>query len=470
MIVKSVFAGWIAGLCCAAAIAERLPNFVVIFTDDQGYQDVGCFGSPDIQTPNLDQMAKDGVRLTDFYVGASVCTPSRAALLTGRYPARYGMAKGVLYPTDEKGLPPAEKTIAEVLKQKDYATACIGKWHLGHLDRFLPTAQGFDEYYGIPYSNDMWLAPELKVADSLTLTHGMTREKMEQLRGDRKGGKHMVPLMRGNRIVEFPAEQTTLTRRYAEEAVRFIETNQDKPFFLYMTPAMPHIPLFASEAFKGRSKSGIYGDTIEEIDWAVGEVLDCLKRNGLDDKTLVIFTSDNGPWLIQKEHGGCALPLRNGKSTTYEGGMRVPCIMKMTGTLPVSRTCSAPVSTLDLLPTFAAMAGINVEHTVDGVDILPLMCADEQDDRGRETFLYYNKSGQISAVRMGDWKLIFDHPASGDSGWKASRKKAEKGMKPELYNLREDIGEQNNLAAAHPERVEAMLARARKEDHEVRSQ
>lgn len=230
MIEKSVFAGWIAGLCCAASVAEPLPNFVVIFTDDQGYQDVGCFGSPDIQTPNLDQMASEGIRFTDFYVGASVCTPSRAALLTGRYPARYGMEKGVLFPKDKKGLPPAEKTIAEVLNQKDYATACIGKWHLGHLDRFLPTAQGFDEYYGIPYSNDMWLAPELKVADSLTLTHGMTREKMEQLRGDRKGGKQMVPLMRDNRVVEFPAEQTTLTRRYTEEAVRFIEANRNKPF------------------------------------------------------------------------------------------------------------------------------------------------------------------------------------------------------------------------------------------------
>jgi arylsulfatase A-like enzyme len=250
--------------------------------------------------------------------------------------------------------------------------------------------------------------------------------------------------------------------------VHFIEENRDQPFFLYLTPSMPHVPLFASEAFNGRSKAGLYGDTIEEIDWAVGEILGCLKRNGLDENTLVIFTSDNGPWLAMKEHGGSALPLRNGKGTTYEGGMRVPCIMKMTGMLPGGRTCSAPASALDLLPTFAAMAGIPVKQPVDGVDIRPLMRG-EQVDGARETFLYYNKPGQISAIRMGDWKLIFDNPG-GASGKKARRRQGEKGMKPELYNLREDIGEENNLAAAQPERVESMLARARQEDRKVRGQ
>ncbi len=443
---------------------KRPPNFIVIFTDDQGYQDVGCFGSPDIATPHLDRMAAEGMRFTDFYVAAPVCTPSRAALLTGKYPKRLGMARGVLFPhSGDRGLAPSEITIADQLKQKNYATACIGKWHLGHLDKYFPMAQGFDSYYGVPYSNDMWLAPELKAAKDIKLLEDLTIEQMNAMRGlkGNKENRWKVPLMRDNEIVEFPADQTTLTRRYAEEAVRFIEQNKDHPFFVYMTPAMPHIPLFASEAFKGKSKAGLYGDTIEEIDWAVGQIFQCLEKTGLAENTLVVFTSDNGPWLSHGENGGHALPLHNGKGSTFDGGMRVPCIMKMPGTIPAGSTCSELASTIDLLPTFGKMAGIPLKHTLDGRDIGNLVKGKSGAKTPHDFFLYYLHNDTLSAIRMGDWKLILSVPVQGYSQKVEPKKYSKETFEPELYNLRDDIGETKNLYKAHPEIAAKLLARAR---------
>jgi arylsulfatase A-like enzyme len=454
------------------AESERPPNFIVIFTDDQGYQDIGCFGSPDIATPHLNQMANEGMRFTDFYVAAPVCTPSRAALLTGKYPKRLGMAQGVLFPhSEEKGLPPKETTIAEHLKQKNYATACIGKWHLGHMDHVLPTAQGFDTYYGVPYSNDMWLAPELKPAKDILLLGGITMDQMKAMGAKKstKESRHKVPLMRDTEIIEFPADQTTLTKRYAEETVKFIEQNKDNPFFIYMTPAMPHIPLFASDAFKGKSKAGLYGDTIEEIDWAVGQINQALKKHGLAENTLVIFTSDNGPWLSHGENGGHALPLRNGKGSTFEGGQRVPCIMKMPGTIPAGTTCTEPVSTIDLLPTIGNLTELPVEHLIDGADATDLLLGKDDAKAPREFFLYYLHNDTLSAIRIDDWKLILSVPAISYSQ-KVEPKKYSKDpdkFEPELYNLRDDIGETNNLYKEHPEIAKKLRARAMAEHNKL---
>ena len=412
---KSIFAGGEEG-------GNSKPNVVIIFTDDQGYQDVGCFGSPLIKTPNLDRMCAEGRKFTDFYVAGPVCSPSRAALMTGCYPLRVGIPK-VLFPADVIGLNPAEVTIADVLKEQGYATACVGKWHLGHHKEFLPTRQGFDYYFGIPYSNDM--RPENPEAWA-------RQQKYPPL-----------PIVENEETIEANPDQRYLTRRYTAKAVEFIGANKDQPFFLYLPHTMPHIPLYASEDFAGKSARGLYGDVIEEIDWSVGEILKTLKEAGVDEKTFVLFTSDNGPWLVQKEDGGSALPLRNGKGTTYEGGMREPCIMRWPGRIPAGTVCGEMCGTIDMLPTIAGLAGgkVPADRVIDGRDIWALISGKAGAKTPHDEFFYYN-TNRLEAVRSGKWKL-------------------RKAPDAELYDLEGDISESKNVAAEHPELVEKLSERMR---------
>jgi len=399
------------------------PNFIIIFTDDQGYQDVGCFGSPLIKTPNLDRMAADGMKFTDFYVAAAVCSPSRAALLTGCYPPRVGITK-VLFPKDDIGLNVAEITIADILKARGYVCACVGKWHLGHLPEFLPMQQGFDCYYGIPYSNDMQIE---------------------------RGGKSGPPLMKNDQIIEHPADQTTLTQRYTKQAIKFITENKDRPLFLYLAHTMPHMPLHISEKFKGKSKRGLYGDVIEEIDWSVGRILKTLKSLFIDEKTLVLFTSDNGPWLSKGENGGSALPLRDGKGTTYEGGMRVPCIARWPGKIPAGKVCYELCAAIDLLPTIAKLAGTKApaDRVIDGRDIWPLMSGKLGAKSPHKAFYYY-KGDMLEAVRSGKWKL-------------------RRGKETQLYDLEVDISEKHNLASDRPKIVEQLTDMMREFDRQLKA-
>ena len=420
---------FIVVLMAAAAAAAEKPNVIIIFADDQGYQDVGCFGSPKIKTPHLDKMATEGMRFTDFYSASAICSPSRAALLTGCYPPRVGFT-AVLWPNSSTGLNPAETTIAEMLKEQGYATICIGKWHLGHREPFLPTSQGFDEYFGIPFSNDMSVDRKAKVAANAVFREGMTVERMRSS----KPKKSWVPLMRGTEIVEYPADQTTLTKRYTEEAISFMDRNKDKPFFVYLPHTMPHIPLFASPAFKGKSERGLYGDVIEEMDWSVGQILDHLRKTGLDKKTLVVYTSDNGPWNLRGGRGGNALPLRGYKFQTYEGGMREPAIAWMPGTIQAGQTCSEVTGTIDLLPTIAHISGAQLpEKKIDGKNAWPLYLGTAGAKSPHDAYFYCRKN-TAQAVRAGDWKL-------------------RKDKKIELFNLAKDISEKENLADKHPEKV-----------------
>ena len=418
------------------------PNFVIIFTDDQGYQDVGCFGSPNIKTPNLDRMALQGMRFTDFYVGQPVCTASRAALLTGCYPNRVGLL-GALGPKSMVGISDKESTIAQVLKTRGYATAIFGKWHLGDSPQFLPTRHGFDEYFGLPYSNDMW--PK----------HPANPKNYPAL-----------PLIQGEQVVGLMPDQTQLTTRYTQHALRFIERNKARSFFLYVAHNMPHVPLHVSDKFKGKSKRGLYGDVIMEIDWSVGQILAALKSNGLDEKTVVVFTSDNGPWLLYGNHAGSALPLREGKTTTFDGGLREPCIMRWPGQIPAGTVCRELSATMDLLPTFARLAGAEVpqDRIIDGRDIWPLMSGQPGAKTPHEAYFYY-WGKHLQAVRSGKWKLHlahnYDRPEPpGQDGKPGKYAKREIGVA--LFDLETDIGETKDLAAQHPEVVTRLKVLAEK--------
>ncbi|MGQ1891314.1 sulfatase family protein [Thermophagus sp. OGC60D27] len=425
------------------------PNVVIIFTDDQGYQDLGCYDSPKIKTPNIDKMAEEGIRFTDFYVSASVCSPSRASLLTGKYSFGNGVG-GVVFP-DRKGMDPQQVTLAEVLKTAGYATACFGKWHLGDLETSLPLNQGFDEYFGIPYSNDMFIGVKQKFADSVNFRNGYTlqkaREDQEFIKENytkRKkiaeyGIKELVPLFEGNKIVEYPCDQATLTKRYFDRAFDFIEKNDENPFFVYLAPAMPHVPLFASEEFKNTSERGLYGDVIEEIDWNVGELVNYLEKNELDENTMIIFTSDNGPWLGYGDHAGSAEPLRDGKFTNYEGGVRVPCVMYWPGQWDRGKVSHEIVSTVDFFPTIANYAGAEYDR-VHGIDISSHL--ENTDNKLSRDYVLYTKNTDVHGIRKGDWKYL---PYSGERF--ADRKE----FPPQLFNLKEDVSEKNNLYDTHPD-------------------
>jgi arylsulfatase A len=413
--------------------AEPKPNIVIIFTDDQGYGDLGCYGHPTIRTPHLDRMAAEGIRFTDFYTAAPVCTPSRAALLTGRYPVRSGMTqfpgtRGVLFPDSKGGLPQSEFTLAEALKPLGYATAHIGKWHLGIHEGARPQERGFDLSYGLPYSNDM---------DRRAHIAGAARYSP-----DPPADGWNVPLLRDGVIMERPADQTTITRRYTEEALRFIHEHQDQPFFLYLAHTMPHTPLFASPAFKGKSLRGLYGDTIEEIDWSTGQILNALRQHNLAEQTFVLFTSDNGPWLSEQEQGGSAGLLRDGKGSTWEGGMRVPAIAWMPGRIQPAIT-SQSASTLDLFPTALALAGTKppADVSLDGLDIGPLLF--KAQPLPERPFFYY-RGHEIFACRLGDWKAHF----ITQSGFGPPGRQLHDP--PLLFQLAHDPSERFNRASEHP--------------------
>jgi arylsulfatase A len=432
-------------LALAQVHAAAKPNFIIIFPDDQGYGDLSCFGSATIRTPQLDRLAQEGRRFTSFVVPSSICSPSRAGLLTGCYPKRVGMAKGVLTPGSTSGLNPTEHTIADHLKEDGYATACIGKWHLGHHPEVLPTAQGFDRFYGIPYSNDM------NHPDNKGKPDGGP-EGMDTLWNDPESTltKWRTPLMENEKIVELPVDQRTITRRCTDRGIAFIKENIDRPFFLYLPYSMPHVPLYVPDDVRDPDSKRAYINTIEHLDTEIGRLINYLRENKLTDNTYIIFATDNGPWLTFKHHGGSAGPLREGKFSTFEGGHRVPCIMWAPGRIPAGTQCDALASTIDLLPTIAALTHTKLpgDRTIDGTDITSLL--DGTSNSARKDFLYYAPSGQIEGIREGNWKLLIRQ--------KESQKETPSPQVREtlLFNLTTDLGEKTNLAAQNPEIVERL--------------
>lgn len=444
-------------LTCAEKIhaqPKSSPNIVLIFLDDMGYGDLGVTGALNYNTPAIDQLAKEGLRFTNFLVAQPVCSASRAGLLTGCYPNRIGIG-GALFPNSPVGINANETTLAELVKQKGYATAIFGKWHLGDHQSFLPLQHGFDEYLGLPYSNDMWPVDyEGKPAT------------------DRK--KDIFPplyLIDGNEKkipVNTLEDQALLTKRYTERAVSFIQRNKKKPFFLYLPHSMPHVPINASEKFKGKSKQGLYGDVLSEIDWSVSEVMKALRENKLEENTLIIFASDNGPWLNFGNHGGSSGGFREGKGTTYEGGVRVPCIMRWKGTIHEGITSNSLASTIDILPTVADMLGLKLpDHIIDGVSIRPILMGDVT-ATPRKEFYYYYRQNNLEAVRQGNWKLVLPHPgrtyenaSPGNNGF-PGQVNENFPIPGALYDLRRDPGERYDVKDQNPEIVKTLEALAEK--------
>jgi N-acyl-D-aspartate/D-glutamate deacylase/arylsulfatase A-like enzyme len=444
---------WLAD---SVAAAEPRPNIVVILADDLGYGDLGCYGARSIKTPNLDRMAAEGTRFTSFYVAQPVCTASRASLMSGCYANRISLF-GALNHQSNVGIADSELLLPEICQAQGYATAIFGKWHLGHRETFSPLKHGFDEFLGLPYSNDNGpLHPIVRDIPSL-------------------------PLIDGEKVAELDPHQSQFTRRFTERAVAFIEKNQDRPFFLFVPHVMPHVPIFVSDRFRGKSAGGLYGDVVEELDWSVGEILGTLKRLKLDEATLVVFLSDNGPFLSYGNHAGTAGPLREGKLTTFEGGVRVPCIMRWTGKIPAGRTCNELAATIDLLPTIAHLTDGNLpENKIDGMDIWPLVAGEGKSPR--DTFYFY-AGDELQAVRSGPWKLHLPHeyltpavppgkdgkPAnfanlkpesmqqSGLRGIASRHGYLVRKIEQSLFNLEEDLGEEKNVAGQHPDIVERLL-------------
>jgi len=463
--LRGTIQAFIAITCCILTATSRThameenqsPNVIVIFMDDMGYGDLGCYGSTKIQTPNLDRMAQEGRKFTSFILPASVCTPSRAALLTGSYPKRVGLHEHVLFPSSWKGLNPSEYTMGNLFKDKGFATACIGKWHLGDNPETLPRKHGFDYYYGIPYSNDMnhphnkgkpqggvagmdllWAAPE----STLTKCH--------------------TPLIENEEIIEIPVDQRTLTRRYTDKAIEFVTQNKDRPFFIYLPHSMPHIPLYVPDEVYDPNAKNAYTTVIEHVDSEVGRLIDTIRDLGLDEKTYVIFTSDNGPWLGYKHHAGSAGPLRKGKFSVFEGGHRVPCIIWAPGKIPAGTESDQLVSSMDLLPSFAAILGFQLpqERIIDGLDASTTLFTSESAESPRKELVYYSANGMLEGIRQGDWKLLMlsEHTL---------QKRPHNPEPIMLFNLSNDLSEEKNLANTHPEIIEKLAARMKELDAEI---
>jgi arylsulfatase A-like enzyme len=431
------------GFTFAAWLRAATPNIVLIFCDDLAYADIACFGAQGYRTPNLDRLAKQGTKFTSFYTAQPVCSAARASLLTGCYANRIGI-HGALGPNSKTGLSAGETTLAEVLKGRGYATAIVGKWHLGRAPQFLPTRHGFDRYFGLPYSNDMW--PNHPEAA--------------------KGTYPPLPLIQDEEVVQEMPDQRQLTTQYTERAVQFIEEQRGKPFFLYLAHSMPHVPLFVSDKFAGKTRRGLFGDVVSEIDWSVGRVLMALRRLKLEENTWVIFTSDNGPWLSYGDHAGSAGPFREGKGTVFEGGVREPCLMRWPGKIPAGRTSDTPLMTIDLLPTIAQVVEAPLPgHPIDGRNVWPLLAGQPGATNPHPAYYFYYNTGELQAVRSGDWKLLLPHTARSVS----HQPKATGGIPVryralpvglELYDLRADPGETRNLADENPAVLTRMLSLA----------
>ena len=429
--------------------AARQPNVILIVADDLGYADVGVYGAQGFATPNLDRLAHEGIRFTDFHVAQAVCSASRAAIMTGCYPNRIGI-EGAMEPWYKFGIAESELTLPKMMKEKGYATGMVGKWHLGTPTEFLPTHRGFDEWFGLPYSNDQWpLHPE-------------------------KPGKFPpLPLYEGDKVINpnlSHRDMEQLTTQYTERAVSFIERNKDHPFFLYVAHTMPHVPLAVSDKFRGTTKRGLYGDAVEEVDWGIGEILATLKKHDLEKDTLVMFLSDNGPWLIYGNHGGSAFPLREGKTTTWDGGTRVPFIARWPGHIPAGAVGTEMACTIDLLPTIAKLIDAKLpEHKIDGLDIWPLLAGQKDSRNPHDVYFFYGvpfggwTGAELESVRTREWKLIVPHSyrtlggrKPGMDGWPAEYQK-QPVLEPELYDMRSDIEEKHNVAAQHADLVHRML-------------
>jgi arylsulfatase A-like enzyme len=421
--------------------AVRPPNVVIVYFDDLGWGDLSCFGAPRIRTPNIDRLAREGTRFTSFYVSQAVCSASRASLLTGCYANRVGI-HGALGPEARVGLSTNEVTLAQLLRSCGYATAAVGKWHLGRPAEFLPLRHGFDEYLGLPYSNDMW--PNHPTA--------------------RRGSYPDLPLIEGDTVIEIMPDQRLLTQRYTERAVSFIDRHRDQPFFLYVAHSMPHVPLHVSPARQGRSAAGVYGDVIEELDDSVGAIVAALDRNQLRDDTWVMVTSDNGPWLSYGNHAGSSGPFREGKGTAFEGGVRVPCVMRWPGRIPAGRTCTEPLMTIDVLPTVAGRVGAPLPPLpIDGRDVWPVL--NGTGTNGERSYWFYYGQNQLQALRRGRWKLLLPHTAAvleghggGNDGLPIPYRPLKTGL--ELYDLENDPAETRNVADEHPRVLETLLAEA----------
>jgi len=443
-------------------VNESLPNIVLIYMDDMGYGDVDAYGGIGYTTPNIDKLAAEGMRFTNFYAAQPICTASRAAILTGCYPNRIGFF-GAFQPNSPIGISSEEETIAEVLKKKGYATAVFGKWHLGDAKKFLPLQHGFDEFLGLPYSNDMW-----------PINYDGNPIKPTDNAWNRKSKKPPLPLIEGNapiRYIKTLEDQGMLTTWYTERAVSFINRNKYKPFFLYLAHSMVHVPIAVSDKFKGKSKQGLFGDVMMEIDWSVGEVMEALKANGVEKNTLFIFTSDNGPWLTFGNHAGSTGGLREGKGTTWEGGMKEPAIIRWPGVIPTGTVCNKLASNIDILPTLAAIIKAPLpSNKIDGVNILPLLKG-EANANPRDHLFYYFAKNSLEAVRQGQWKLVLPHKFEswegeppGKDGWPGKNHRSSTELA--LYDLRRDPGERYDVKDQNPdvvERLQKLIEQARED-------